>query len=130
MVWINPLIAVSIKTRLPEGYCKCMCSLCHFFVVPLFRDATGVAVALTAWARHRCLQLYLLLLLFFFQVLGVLGPLTYTKTLENWHTCWNLRPLGRRRGWDPGRGTGALRRPREDSQKNSCISHTCLHIFI
>ncbi len=25
MVWINPLIAVSLKTRLPEGYCKCMC---------------------------------------------------------------------------------------------------------
>ncbi len=25
VVWINPLIAVSLKTRLPEGYCKCMC---------------------------------------------------------------------------------------------------------
>ncbi len=25
MVWIDPLIAVSLKTRLPEGYCKCMC---------------------------------------------------------------------------------------------------------
>ncbi len=25
MVWINPLIAVSLNTRLPEGYCKCMC---------------------------------------------------------------------------------------------------------
>ncbi len=37
----------------------------HALAVPLFRDATGVAVALTAWARHRCLQLYLLLLLFF-----------------------------------------------------------------
>ncbi len=35
----------------------------HALAVPLFRDATGVAVALTAWARHRCLQLYLLLLL-------------------------------------------------------------------
>ncbi len=31
----------------------------HALAVPLFRDATGVAVALTAWARHRCLQLYL-----------------------------------------------------------------------
>ncbi len=31
----------------------------HVLAVPLFRDATGVAVALTAWARHRCLQLYL-----------------------------------------------------------------------
>ncbi len=33
----------------------------HALAVPLFRDATGVAVTLTAWARHRCLQLYLLL---------------------------------------------------------------------
>ncbi len=32
----------------------------HVLAVPLFRDATGVAVTLTAWARHRCLQLYLL----------------------------------------------------------------------
>ncbi len=31
----------------------------HVLAVPLFRDATGVAVTLTAWARHRCLQLYL-----------------------------------------------------------------------
>ncbi len=30
----------------------------HVPAVPLFRDATGMAVALTAWARHRCLQLY------------------------------------------------------------------------
>ncbi len=30
----------------------------HVLAVPLFRDATGVA-ALTAWARHLCLQLYL-----------------------------------------------------------------------
>ncbi len=31
----------------------------HVPAVPLFRDATRMAVALTAWARHRCLQLYL-----------------------------------------------------------------------
>ncbi len=30
-----------------------------------FPDATGVAFA-SAWARHRCLQLYLFLLFFFF----------------------------------------------------------------
>ncbi len=30
----------------------------HVLAVPFFRDATGVAVALAAWARHRCLQLY------------------------------------------------------------------------
>ncbi len=35
----------------------------HVPAVPLFRDATGMAVALTAWARHRCLQLYLFIFL-------------------------------------------------------------------
>ncbi len=38
----------------------------HVPAVPLFRDATRMVVALTAWARHRCLQLYLLLLLLFY----------------------------------------------------------------
>ncbi len=38
----------------------------HVLAVPLFRDATGVAVALTAWARHRCLQLYYFFYFFFF----------------------------------------------------------------
>ncbi len=36
----------------------------HVLAVPLFLDATGVAVALTAWARHRCLQLYSFLVFF------------------------------------------------------------------
>ncbi len=31
----------------------------HVLAVSLFLDATGVAIALTAWAHHRCLQLYL-----------------------------------------------------------------------
>ncbi len=32
----------------------------HVLAVPLFRDATGVAVALTAWARHRaCSYIFL-----------------------------------------------------------------------
>ncbi len=141
----------------------------HVLAVPLFRDATGVAVTLTAWARHRCLQLYLLLLLlgtehrwcedpiesalfiraqaskaqgplvllriiiraqaskaqgplvflriiiiiiyFFSRFWGVLGPLTYTKTLENSHTRWNPRPSGRRRGWDPGVAQGLYGAP-------------------
>ncbi len=34
MVWINPLIAISLKTRLPEGYCKCMCPLGTVFLMP------------------------------------------------------------------------------------------------
>ncbi len=41
----------------------------HELAVPLFCDATGVAVALTAWARHRCLQLYFVLI-FTFVLLG------------------------------------------------------------
>ncbi len=34
MVWINPLIAVSLKTRLLEGYCKCMYPLGIAFLMP------------------------------------------------------------------------------------------------
>ncbi len=66
----------------------------HVLAVPLFLDATGVAVALTAWARHRCLQLYLgpkpvrrrallfskgLFLLFFFNLPGTFGGLNVLK---------------------------------------------------
>ncbi len=40
MVWINSLIAVSLKTRLPEGYCNACARWARFFV------ATGVAFAL------------------------------------------------------------------------------------
>ncbi len=39
---------------------------------------------------------------FFSTIRAFLGSLTWSKTLENVYTCWNLRPLGRRRGWDPG----------------------------
>ncbi len=34
VVWINPLLAVSLKTRLLEGYCKCMCPLGTAFLMP------------------------------------------------------------------------------------------------
>ncbi len=34
MVWINPLIAMSLKTRLLEGYCKCICPLGTTFLMP------------------------------------------------------------------------------------------------
>ncbi len=102
----------------------------HVLAVPLFRDATGVAVVLTAWARHRCLQLYLgpkpvrrrallfskgLLFFFFFFFFStfrvLLGALTCSKTLENLHTRWNPRPSGRRRGWDPGVAQGLYGAP-------------------
>ncbi len=82
----------------------------HVHAVPLFRDATGVAVALTAWARHRCLQLYLFL--FFYSTIRVLlGALTCSKTLENSHTRWNLLASGRHRGWDPGVAQGLYGAP-------------------
>ncbi len=104
----------------------------HVPAVPLFRDATGMAVALTAWAHHRCLQLYLFIYLFYFfsRFWGVLGPLTYTKTLENWHTCWNLRPLGRRRGWEPGVAQGLYGAPWKTVRKQMYISHILAHIHM
>ncbi len=39
---------------------------------------------------------------FFLTIRAFLGALTWSKTLENLHTHWNPRKLGRRRGWDPG----------------------------
>ncbi len=38
----------------------------------------------------------------FLTIRAFLGALTWSKTLENLHTHWNPRKLGRRRGWDPG----------------------------
>ncbi len=34
MIWINPLIVVSLKTRLLESYCKHMCPLGTAFLMP------------------------------------------------------------------------------------------------
>ncbi len=51
MVWINHFIAVSLKSN--------RVIVMHVLSVHRFPDATGVAFTLTAWARHRCLQLYL-----------------------------------------------------------------------
>ncbi len=49
MVWINPLIAVSLKTRLLEGYCKCMYPLGIAFLMPpewrLHRLGPGIAAS-------------------------------------------------------------------------------------
>ncbi len=39
---------------------------------------------------------------FFLTIRTFLGGLTWSKTLENVHTHWNSRHLGRRWGWDPG----------------------------
>ncbi len=66
MVWINPLIAVSLKTRLPEGYCSACARWARFF-------ATGVAFALTLGpAIAACSYIYYL---FFFKDLGGFGAL-------------------------------------------------------
>ncbi len=53
MARINPSIAVSLKSKLLEGYCKCMCPPGTAFLMP-----PGWRLH-SAWARHRCLQLYL-----------------------------------------------------------------------
>ncbi len=55
----------------------------HVLAVPLFRDATGVAVVLTAWARHRCLQLYLLLLLLFSKLNRIFEGLNMLEKSRN-----------------------------------------------
>ncbi len=55
----------------------------HVLAVPLFRDATGVAVALTAWARHRCLQLYFLLLLLFSKLNRIFEGLNMLEKSRN-----------------------------------------------
>ncbi len=68
--------------------------------------------------------------LFLSRFWGVLGPLTYTKTLENWHTCWNLRPLGRRRDWDPGVAQGLYSAPWKTVRKQMYISHILAHIHM
>ena len=48
---------------------------------------------------------------FWSKLWGLLGSLTYSKTLENLHTLWNLCPLGACRGWDPGVAQGLYGAP-------------------
>ncbi len=52
------------------------------------------------------------------------------KTLENVHTHWNPRQLGRRLRLGPGRGTEALRRPLEHIRKLMCSSHILARIHM
>ncbi len=71
-----------------------------------------LAVSPGARARSLLLAALIIIIIFFFsRFWGVLGPLTYTKTLENSHTRWNPRPSGRRRGWDPGVAQGLYGAP-------------------
>jgi len=67
-----------------------------------------------AWRAKSPLVFLRIILIFFIFLLtfrGFLEALTYSKTLENWHTHWNLRPSGRRRGWDPGVAQGLYGAP-------------------
>ncbi len=72
----------------------------------------------------------IIIIIFLSRFWGVLGPLTYTKTLENWHTRWNPRPLGRRRGWDPGVAQGLYGAPWKTVRKQMYISHILAHIHM
>ncbi len=64
------------------------------------------SVIIRAQARKAQGPIVFLRILFFFFFLSTirafLGGLTWSKTLENLHTHWNPRQLGRRWGWDPG----------------------------
>ncbi len=64
-----------------------------------FPDATGVAFALGLGPPSLLAAISFVL---FFDYPGIFGGLTWSNTLENLHTHWNLRPLGHHRGWDLG----------------------------
>ncbi len=143
MVWINPLIAVSIKTRLPEGYCKCMSSLCPFLWCHRrggCTDSLGPPSLLAAIFRAQASKaqgpivfqriIIFFFFIFFFNLPGTFGGLNVLK--NSWKFAHTLESAAIRtpQRLGPGRGTGALRRPLEHSQKTWCIAHTYLHVFI
>ncbi len=57
-----------------------------------------------------------------------LGGLTWSKTLENVHTHWNPRQLGRRWGWDPGVAQRLYGAPWNISENLMCSSHILARI--
>ncbi len=57
-----------------------------------------------------------------------LGGLTWSKTLENVHTHWNPRQLGRRWGWDPGVAQRLYGAPWNTSENLMCSSHILARI--
>jgi len=62
-------------------------------------EATGVVVPPGFGPLLLLAAIFIIIIFIFFPVIrGFLGALTCSKTLENWHTHWNLQPLGRRRG--------------------------------
>ena len=104
MIRINPLTAISFKTSLPEGYCECMCPLGTVYLMPPgWRWHWWLEPAIAA-----CSYIYYY---FSSRFRGLLGPLTCLKSLENWHTHWNLRPLGPGRDWYTGVAQGLYSAP-------------------
>ncbi len=67
---------------------------------------------------------------FYFNRPGVFRGLNVLK--NSWKFAHTLESAAIRtpQRLGPGRGTGALRRPLEHSQKTWCIAHTYLHVFI
>ncbi len=55
---------------------------------------------------------------------GGFGALTYSKTLENWHTRWNLG------GWDLGLAHGFYGAPWNTVRKlDVYLTHTCTYSY-
>ncbi len=71
----------------------------HVLAVPLFLDATGVEIALTAWAHHRCLQLYLLL---FSKLNRIFEGLNMLEKSETLHTPQKWRKFTSDMGFKSG----------------------------
>ncbi len=67
---------------------------------------------------------------FFFDYPGIFGGLNMVNTLENVYTHWNLRPLGCRRGWDPGVAQRLYSAPWNTIRKlDEYLTHTCTYSY-
>ncbi len=143
MVWINTFIAESLKSKLPAGYCNACArcapfSWCHRGGV--CTDGLGPPSLLASIFRAQASKaqgpidslriIIILFILFLFQSSGGFGGLNVLKNY--WKLAHTLESVAIRtpQRLGPRRGTGALRRPLEHSQKSWCFSHTYLHVFI
>ena len=107
MVWINPLIVESLKPdchRVTVNACArwAQFSRCH---------RGGVCTDGLSPPSLLAAIFFYYYYYFFLTSRGLLGPLTCSKTLENWHTPWNLRPLGPGRDWYTGVAQGLYSAP-------------------
>ncbi len=114
MVRINPFIAVSLKSKLLEGYCNACARWAQF-----------------SWCHQGGVRILLIIFFIFPSTIrGFLGALTCSKSLENRHTHWNLRSLGRCRGWDPGVAQGLYGAPWKTVRKlDVYLTHTCTYSY-